>query len=136
MKNAESIEKYMTAAPHTIGADIPLKTAQAMMSKYRFRHLPVQRAGKLVGVISDRDLKLALSFGDLASHKVSEIMTDDPYAVEPETSLSEVVSRMAEEKYGCAIITQKSGKVIGIFTATDGLELFGKILDSQRRKVA
>lgn len=126
----------MTTAPHTIGPDIPLKTAQAMMSKYRFRHLPVQRAGKLVGVISDRDLKLALAFGDLSSHTVAEIMTEEPYAVVPETSLLEVVARMAEEKVGCAIITQKSGKVIGIFTATDGLELFAKVLESQKRNRA
>ena len=49
-KQKITIEKYMTEFPHTIGDDLSLKTAQELMQKYHCRHLPVQHAGKLVGV--------------------------------------------------------------------------------------
>ena len=50
MKQIPKIDKYMTPMPHTIGYDIPLKTALEMMRNHGIRHLPVQKGGKLVGV--------------------------------------------------------------------------------------
>ena len=129
-KQKITIEKYMTEFPHTIGDDLSLKTAQDLMQKYHCRHLPVQHAGKLVGVISDRDLKLALSFGDLNEMKVNEIMIEDPYAVSLKTPFSEVLSQMVAQKIGCAIITNDAEKVIGIFTATDGLKFLERKLEN------
>src|SRR5688500_13829306 len=118
MKQIPQIQKYMTSMPHTIGKDIPIKTALSMMREYRFRHLPVQEAGEAIGVITDRDVKLASSFQDSLALKVEEVMTPDPYTVTPNAPLDQVVTEMAEHKYGCAIVKQKNGKVVGIFTAT------------------
>ncbi len=132
MNQPEIVEKCMTVFPHTIGEDIHLTTAQALMNKFQFRHLPVLKAGKLVGVLSDRDLKLGLAIGNVAELRVSDIMTEAPYAVTRETPLAEVVARMAENKYGCAIVTEKNGKVIGVFTATDALKRFGETLAAGR----
>src|SRR5689334_8077385 len=104
MKAMPQIQKFMTTLPHTIGKDIPLKTALGLMREHRIRHLPVCESGKLVGVLTDRDLKLAASFTGSQELTVEEVMSPDPYTVTPEAPLDEVVLGMAEHKYGCAII--------------------------------
>lgn len=121
MKQMPKVEKVMTTMPHTIGKDIPLAKALDMMRIHRIRHLPVQEGGKLVGVLTDRDLKLATSFTGADELSVEDAMTPDPYSVPPQTPLDHVTGTMAEFKYGCAIIQQENGKVVGIFTATDAL---------------
>lgn len=83
MKAMPKIEKVMTTQPHTIGKDIPLKKAMDMMREYRVRHLPVEYGGKLVGVLTDRDLKLASAFTGSETMNVEEAMTPDPYTVHP-----------------------------------------------------
>lgn len=130
MKQMPQIQKHMTTLPHTIGKDIPISQALSMMREHRIRHLPVQEAGKLMGILTDRDLKLASSFGDPQKLTVEEVMTPDPYTVRPEAQVDQVVLEMAEHKYGCAIIQQENGKVVGIFTATDGLRVLGEMLGS------
>lgn len=116
------IDDYMTYSPHTVNSGLPLKTARQLMRKYGVRHLPVQVAGHLVGVVSDRDLKFAMSFDKTGELLVDDIMTPDPYTVKPGTPLSKVVEAMATNRYGSALVQQeKGGRVIGIFTAIDGL---------------
>jgi acetoin utilization protein AcuB len=128
MKQMPQIQKVMTTMPHTIGKDIPLKSALAMMREHRIRHLPVQDAVKLMGILTDRDLKLAASFADPETLKVEDVMTPDPYTIAPETPMDRVVVEMAEHKYGCAVIQQGNGKIVGIFTAVDGLRVLAETL--------
>ena len=136
MKAMPKIQKVMTTMPHTIGADIPIKKAMEIMREYRIRHLPVQRGGKLVGVITDRDIKLARSFQGPGELVCEDVMTPDPYVVGPDASLDEVVLAMAERKYGCAIIQQTNGKVVGIFTDNDSLRILGETLRGNYKSVA
>lgn len=128
MKSMPMIQKFMTSMPHTIGADIELKKAKAMMSEYHIRHLPVLEGGKLVGVITDRDISLASSFQGDAELKVDDVMMPMTYTVRPEASLDAVVAQMAEHKYGCAIVKQDNDKVVGIFTAVDALRVLSDVL--------
>jgi acetoin utilization protein AcuB len=130
MKQMPTIQKYMSSMPHTIGAKIPIKTAQSMMREYGIRHLPVQEGGKLVGVLTDRDVKLASAFADAHQLTVDEVMSQDPYAVVPDAPLNRVLEEMAERKYGCAVIQQNNGKVVGIFTAIDAIKVLVDTLDA------
>ena len=109
---------------------MPIKKAAEMMQEFRIRHLPVQKGGALVGVITDRDIKLARSFEEAGTgdSKVEDVMSPDPFTASPEAALDEVVLEMAEHKYGCAIIQQQNGKVVGIFTDNDGLRILGEIV--------
>jgi len=122
------IRDYMTANPHTIGKGIPIKKALEMMREYRIRHLPVQDAGKLVGILTDRDLKLASSFEGAWDFRSEDIMTPDAYAVSPDAPLSKVVEEMAEHKYGSVIVQEPQGKVVGIFTSVDALKVLSELL--------
>lgn len=129
MSTAHPIQKYMTESPHTIGEDIPLSKAMEMMREYQIRHLPVQSAGKLVGILSDRDVKLALTVHQAAKDlKVGDIMSDEPYSVGLDCPLEQVAAEMAKHKYGCAIVENEQGRAVGIFSAVDGLRLLGEWL--------
>ncbi|MEK6579389.1 MAG: CBS domain-containing protein [Bdellovibrionota bacterium] len=128
MKQMPKIDKFMTPMPHTIGMDIPIKKALEIMREHGIRHLPVQEGGKLVGVLTDRDIKLAASFQGASELIVEDVMTPDPFTTHPEASLDYVVSQMAEHKYGCAVVQQENKKIVGIFTATDGMRVFAEIL--------
>lgn len=120
MKAIPKVEKYMTASPHTIGLDQPLTHAHQLMSRFKIRHLPVLSAGKLVGVLTDRDLHLVETLKDVVPDDVAveDAMTVNPYSVSPDTPLDEVASQMAEHKYGCAVVLDQ-GHVVGVLTTVD-----------------
>lgn len=127
MKQMPQVQKVMTKLPHTIGSDIPLARAEALMRNEGFRHLPVLDGGKLVGMLSDRDVSLAASLGS-EGMKVEDVMTLDPFVVTPDAPLDNVVMEMAERKLGSAVVRQDNGQIVGIFTAVDGLRVLSETL--------
>lgn len=126
MKQMPQIQKLMTFMPHTIKWDASLAEALDLMTEQGMRHLPVLNDGRLVGIISNRDIQFASVFQGVSPMKVEDVMTPNPYVVVPEAPLDQVVLKMAENKYGCAIVAQTNGKVVGIFTANDGLRILGE----------
>ena len=135
MKAIPSISKYMTTLPHTIGADQSLAKAGKMMSELRVRHLPVLDGGKLVGVVSDRDLRLVESFKDVDPNEihVEEAYSPDPYIASPTSSLADVCAEMAAHKYGCALVCDNH-KLVGIFTWVDALNAFNELLSTRLKQ--
>ena len=131
-KPIPTIEKYMTASPHSIGVEQTLARAQAMMQEHKIRHLPVLHGGKLVGVLSDRDLHLIETLRDVDPERVTveEAMSPTVYTVSPRASLDEVVREMAAHRYGCAVIVD-NGKVVGVFTTVDALVAFADLLEKK-----
>jgi len=91
-----------------------------MMRTHDVRHLPVLDAGKLVGVISDRDVQRFSRFYD-PDIEVEDAMTDDVYTVIRDEPLDRVVELMAKRKVGSAVIVDSRGSVEGIFTTIDAL---------------
>jgi acetoin utilization protein AcuB len=120
MKAMPKVDKFMTTSPHTIGIDQPLAQAHTMMHKYNIRHLPVLDGGKLVGVLTDRDLHLVETLKDVdpAAVTVEEAMTPGPYSISPQAPLDEVAAEMAEHKYGCAVVLDHN-HVVGVLTTVD-----------------
>ena len=135
-KQSQRIERYMTHAPHTINSGMPVGTAKALMKKHGVRHLPVQVAGHLVGVVSERDLFLAASLHKEDGLLVDDVMTSEPYCVKADAPLGEVVEQMAMNRYGCAIVCNDEGRAIGIFTAVDALRALSDKLSERSRKDA
>lgn len=131
-KPIPAISRYMTPAPHSIGDEQPLLEAHHMMKQHSIRHLPVLRGGKLVGILTERDLAVIenLSGVDPHSTPVEEAMNSNAYAVHPEAPLDEVVDEMARFKYGSAIVMQNN-KVVGIFTTVDACRALHELLHSR-----
>src|SRR6185369_17259753 len=105
------------------------RTAHELMRAHHIRHLPVLHGGKLIGLVSERDLHLVETLKDTDPERipVEEAMTQDVYTVAPKTPLREVVREMAGRKLGSAVVVEGT-KVIGVFTTVDALEMLGEVL--------
>jgi acetoin utilization protein AcuB len=121
----------MTPFPHTIDVDAPLEDAHKLMRGRRFRHLPVISGGEIVGVLTDRDIKLVLGpdFGspDERELRVRDAYVERPCIVPASTPVAKVARVMAQNRIGSAIVT-KHGKLVGIFTVTDACRALAQII--------
>lgn len=126
------LKKYMTVVPKTIGFEQTLKSAENIMNELKIRHLPVLHGGKLVGILSQRDIKIVTSFKDVdpAQVTVEEAYTPDPYVTTPEAKLDEVVEMMAAHKYGSVLVVD-ANKLVGIFTWVDALKAMNELLNQR-----
>lgn len=124
-----TIAQRMTKTPYLIGAEQSLRVAHDLMHQHEIRHLPVLHGGKLIGLVSQRDLHLVETLRDVDPEvvRVEEAMTQDVYAVSPKTPLKEVVHEMAERKLGSAVVVEGT-TVVGVFTTVDALEFLAEML--------
>lgn len=124
-----AIRDVMTPSAITVGGGDNLHDAQEVMSRNGIRHLPVLEGGDLVGVLSDRDIAVALSFkgNNPKNTTAAEVCARDIYVTHPGSSLAEVSAEMAEHRYGSAVVTD-GGTVVGIFTTTDACRALGQLL--------
>lgn len=123
------IKDHMTPSVHTIGVGRTLADAHHLMREYQIRHLPVLEGGKLVGIVTERDLHLVetLKGVDQRDVTVEEAMSQEVYSVEPDADLAEVARTMAERRYGCTVVT-RGAEVMGIFTTIDALRVLADTL--------
>jgi acetoin utilization protein AcuB len=126
------VDHYMTRSPHSIGQEQTLLQAHQLMRQHSIRHLPVLHGGKLVGLLSDRDLHLIETLRDVDPERVTveEAMSPTVYTISPRAPLDEVVREMAQHKYGCAVVMD-NGKVVGVFTTVDALVAFADLLEKK-----
>lgn len=130
MPKAIPISTFMTKSPHTVGKSQTLAHTHEVMRQHHIRHLPVLEGGKLVGLVTERDLRLIESLKDVnpANVSVEEAMSQDVYAVTPDAPLADVAREMAEHKYGSAIVMEGGTKVVGIFTTVDAMRALSSML--------
>jgi acetoin utilization protein AcuB len=117
------ISEVMRRGPFTITESDSLGVAQYAMSRARIRHLPVVSDGRLVGILSERDVLAARAHADDRDWwaiRVHDAMRPAQTA-HPEDSLTEVAARMASGKLGAMPIVER-GKLLGIATITDVLD--------------
>jgi len=126
-----TIADYMTPGPHTIGREQSLVAAKQMMHKIHARHLPVLHGGKLVGVLSDRELSTIETLPGSKQLTVEDAMVPDVYITSENASLATVAREMAQQKIGSAIVLRDE-HVVGVFTAIDGLRALAEALTSPR----
>jgi acetoin utilization protein AcuB len=114
----------------TIDADDSMEDAMGLLKEHGIRRLPVMKNGKLVGIVTDRDLKNA-SASDattleihellylLTKVKVKDIMTKDPITVPPDYTVEETAQVLLESKISGAPVVDENGEVVGIITQSD-----------------
>jgi acetoin utilization protein AcuB len=125
---------YMTPFPYSVDIEAPLAEAHAFLRERHIRHLPVTERGQLAGVLTDRDIKLALG-PDLGSPPereltVRDVFQPDAYVVDAETGLDEVAGVMADRHVGSALVI-RDGQLVGIFTTTDACRALERVLREQ-----
>jgi len=116
------IENYMSSVLILIEPTQTIAEAARLMRQHEIRHLPVIRHGKVVGILSQRDVHLIETLEDVdpARVAVEEAMTEKPYVVDPEEPLHVVATEMAKRKIGSAVVAH-GDKLQGLFTTTYAL---------------
>jgi acetoin utilization protein AcuB len=128
------VRDLMTAVPTTVSPEMPVLEARDLMAKGRFRHLLVVENGRLVGVITDRDIRLnlpsqatSLSVWELnfllARLTVGAVMTKTVVMVEPARDAAEAARLMLEHKIGSLAVTD-GDRLVGIVTDSDFVRAF------------
>ncbi len=132
MDNVPRIGELMTTTSlHCVDVSDTVKTAKTLMLNENIKHLPVLRDGQLVGILSDRDVKLAQavstdpSFHDNAH--VEDVFRSNPYSVPRSEPADRVLREMAERRIGSVLIVEDED-LIGIFTTTDACRCFADFL--------
>ena len=121
----------MTAFPYHVQAEDPISEVERLMEEHGIRHIPVQDGGRVVGMISDRDLhhlvNPALPRRDRERIRARDILVPDPYVVEMSASLQNVVEEMARRQIGSAIVL-RHGRLAGVLSTTDVCRVLAEIL--------
>jgi CBS domain-containing protein len=134
-KKAVKVKERMTKNPTSVTPEEALKDAVWKMERGHFRHLPVvDNDGKLIGMLSDRDIRLirpSLAFVgkedamvQLWSLAVQQAAVFDPISVKPETTLKEAAELMMRWHVGGLPVVDEREKVVGMVTYTDMLREF------------
>ena len=129
----------MSSTVTTLEPTARLLDAALLMRSSGFRHVPVVEGGKLVGIISDRDIKrhspsMLAKITQEEYNKIFEettigkVMTKDPQTVLPESKVQDVITIMHKEKFGAVPVVDDSGMLVGIVTTTDALGMLSTML--------
>ncbi len=129
----------------TISPDVPISEALNLMKKERIRRMPVIKGGKMVGIVSDKDLLNAspspatsLSVWEmnylLSKVTVKDVMTKDVLTVNEDTPIEEAARVMADNKIG-GLPVMRADKVVGIITETDLFKIFLELMGARESGV-
>ena len=112
----------MVRDPVTVDASEDVSRALQIMLFRGLRHLPVLRDGRLVGIVSERDILAGRledeSFYEASSRRVCDVMTSPAEQVHPNQDLEDAAGAMAVHKLGCLPVVD-AGRVVGLLTAID-----------------
>ena len=113
------VRNRMSAKVITVEPEQSLSKARALLHKHRIRQLPVLRNGRLVGIITDRDLRGA----GVQDATVAGLMTPKPFVIRPNASVDEAARVLTTHKIG-ALPVVEGGKLVGILASADILDAF------------
>lgn len=125
------IREWMTKDVITVTPDTSMMKASKILKENRIRRLPVVDAeGRLIGIVSDRDIKEAspskattLDMHELyyllSEIKVKDIMTRDPFTVRADDTVETVALNMIEKRIGGLPVIDDAGKLVGIISDSD-----------------
>ena len=139
------VSERMSRPPITIGPELPINEALALFKKERIRRAPVIKGGKLIGIVSEKDLLNAspspattLSVWEmnylLSKLTVAEVMTKDVITITEDTPIEEAARIMADNKIG-GLPVVKGTRVVGIVTETNLFKLFLELMGAREKVI-
>ncbi|NOQ77246.1 MAG: CBS domain-containing protein [Methylococcaceae bacterium] len=143
------VEDLMTQKVFTVEPHDMIDRVFFLLHYEKVRHLPVIEKGKVVGIVSDRDLYKALgpksNSGSITAEgatelhvlpkKVTHIMHRGVITVSIDTYASKAAALMAENKIGALPVVDAKNKLVGILSATDILKVFAKLEHANEKRV-
>jgi acetoin utilization protein AcuB len=138
------VRERMSRPVISITPDMPINDALAMFRKEHIRRAPVIKNGKLVGIVSERDLLYAspspvtvLSVWEMhymmSKVTVRQVMSKKVLTVKEDTPIEEAARIMADSKIGGLPVMGSSGRVAGIITETDLFKIFLELMGARRK---
>jgi len=136
------VRELMIPNPITIAHDQTVEQATALMGRYKVRRLPVTKAGKLAGIVSDRDvrqlagrpsIKLPKSELDEAYRNlpVEEIMTPNVLTIREFDTLQSAITSLLENRISGLPVVDQQGALVGMLSETDILKHYLRLLDRE-----
>jgi CBS domain-containing membrane protein len=136
--NEMRVHELMRTELLTLEVDEHLNTASDLMDLGRVRHMPVLSHGRLVGIVTQRDLFRAALSSVLGLRKaterewltkipVAEVMTKDVITARPDWTVRQAVDLMLERRVGCLPVVDGE-HLVGLLSETDCLRLLGRLL--------
>jgi acetoin utilization protein AcuB len=133
------VKDWMSPAPLTVSPETPVLEALRLLKERGFRRLPVVEGSKLIGIVTDKDLKDAmpskattLSVWELnyllSKLTVREVMATNVLTVNSLETLEDAALRMQERKLGGMPVLDNAGALVGILTITDVLGALVRVL--------
>ena len=129
------VNDLMTPNPKFVTPETSLSQVMRIMQKEGFRQLPVVQDEKLVGIITDRDVRIAVNFSpnqqeheeqkqELQKLKTGDYMTTDPVTVPIDMPAYRAAEILRLYKFGALIVVNKREEAVGIISVTDFLKSF------------
>jgi acetoin utilization protein AcuB len=109
------VSDWMSRPVHTVTPATMANEAVGLLRRHRIRHLPVMEGDRVVGVVTDRDLR-----GVAAETPVSTFMSRPVVVVSPRTAIDKAARLLFDRRIGCLPVIE-DGKLIGILTQTDAV---------------
>jgi acetoin utilization protein AcuB len=113
------VRDHMSRKVVTLNPQSSVEDARALLRRHRIRQVPVLRDGRLVGIVTDRDLRSAAG----AKRKITDVMTGKPFVISPIASVDEAARLLRTYKIGAVPVVEE-GKLVGILSAADVLDAF------------
>ena len=132
------VRNWMTSSPTTVSSATSVASAREIVVARRIRHLPVCDDGQLVGIVTDRDIRMALPSAAAklsvweARHMldilgVADVMTRSVITITEYAPIAEAVRLMVAHRIGALPVTRE-GRLVGILSETDLLGAFAAVL--------
>jgi acetoin utilization protein AcuB len=142
MSKAEipTVAEVMTRNPVTVAPEAKLGDMLRLMRTHGWRHLPVMQAGDLIGIVSDRDIRLALNSpvtlhdrgeDDMLLETVTAegCMTHDPMTIRADAPATEAADLMLTYQFS-SLPVMREGALVGIITVSDLLRSYIKLAEA------
>ena len=104
-----------------------------LMKQHHIRHLPVVRDGRLVGLVSHRDLIRALGRHPASTRQpvsLADIMTRGLETVTPQMPARDAIHKLLDHRFGCLPVVDGDAKLVGIVTEADFMRLASRLLEA------
>ena len=125
------VKDFMTSNPMTVAPGDDIKVVFSEFLDNEIRQAPVAELEKLVGIVTDRDLRMALIENkSTPALTVNSVMTKDPVSVTEDTTIEKAARIIIEKKYNALPVVNNENQLTGILTTTDIIKGFIDSIDS------